>query len=197
MTRFRSTTILMLTLVLCACGSTPQSSYYRLSASGTPGSGSGPALGVGPITVPEYLNRNSMIFSEGDNELHVASFQRWAEPLQDGITRVVGLNLSSALDTQNIRPFPWPPNDSPDYAVQIWILSVDTSPEQTDLAVEWRLRDMVKGKEITRRIGHYKGPGANFDGAALSAAYSDTLRQLSEDIATAVRASMTSPDLSP
>ncbi|GAB3289363.1 PqiC family protein [Parahaliea aestuarii] len=181
---------LLLTLLLTACGSTPQSDYYRLSASGKGGSGDAPSLGIGPIAIPEYLDRNSMVFARGDNQLHIASYQRWAEPLGKGVSRVLGLNLSGALDTQNIRPFPWAASDRPAYAVQVWLLELDASAERTTLVAEWRLHDPREQREIVRRMGRYEDSGSE-DGAALAAAYSRLLQRLSDDIAAAVRAEMT------
>ena len=66
-------------IVLAACGSTPPSDYYVLSAAATETpSGDSPSLGVGPVSIPEYLNRNSMVFNRDGNKLEIASFARWA-----------------------------------------------------------------------------------------------------------------------
>lgn len=183
----RVTCALLLSLLLAACGSTPQSNYYRLSATGSGGQGDSPALGIGPVVIPEYLDRNSMVFVTGDNQLYIASYERWAEPLQTGISRVLGLNLSEALDTQDIRPFPWPASDRPAYAVQVWLLELDASAGQTSLVAEWRLHEPATGRDLARRIGRYQESGSDRDGAALAAAYSRLLRQLSDDIARALR----------
>jgi len=180
--------LLLLALSLAACGSTPRSDYYRLSSAGAGGSGDTPAIGIGPIQIPEYLNRNSMVFSRGDNQLHIASFQRWAEPLSEGVKRVLGLNLSSALNTENIRPFPWPASDAPDYGVQVWILSLDASAEATRLVAEWRLHAPGEGREVTRRISRYEEAGTETDGAALAASYSRLLGRLGQEIAAAIEA---------
>ncbi len=192
MNRLRIATAMLL-LALGACGSTPESAYYRLSGSATGGSGDGPAVGIGPVEIPEYLNRNSMLFNYNDNALHVASYQRWAEPLGDGITRVVGLNLARSLDTQNIRTFPWPPLDRPDYSVQIWLLVLDASTEHTRLVAEWRLWQPGSKREVMRRISRYEEDGIDFDGGALAAATSRMLLQLSEDIAASIRADQSAP----
>ncbi|WP_116364806.1 PqiC family protein [Parahaliea mediterranea] len=178
---------LLLSLLLSACGSTPQSDYYRLSATGTGGSADAPSLGIGPVTIPEYLDRNSLVFARGDNQLRIASYQRWAEPLGEGVTRVLGLNLASALDTQNVRPFPWAASDRPAYAVQVWLLALDASAERTTLVAEWRLHDPARQREIVRRMGRYEDSGSD-DGATLAATYSRLLQRLSDDIAAAVRA---------
>jgi len=77
-TTFKSFIIaLALPLILAGCGTTPASKYYLLSAeaSGFP-QGSTPSLGVGPIEIPEYLNRNALVYGREGNRLHVANFER-------------------------------------------------------------------------------------------------------------------------
>ncbi|MFV0276129.1 MAG: membrane integrity-associated transporter subunit PqiC [Parahaliea sp.] len=191
LTRLSLAPALLLCLMLGACGSTPHSNYYRLSAVSDGGSGVTPAIGIGPVEIPQYLNRNSMVFMRDDNQLHIASFERWAEPLQAGITRVLGLNLAGALDTQNIRPFPWRGSDIPDYGVQLWLLALDAKPGGTRLVAAWRVYKPASGGEVMRRIGRYQGAGSDIDGAAISSAFSRMLAQLSDDIASAIREDMT------
>ncbi|MFV0476448.1 MAG: membrane integrity-associated transporter subunit PqiC [Parahaliea sp.] len=182
--------LLALLLGLGACGSTPRSDYFRLSGSTPDNTGNEPSIGIGPVEIPKYLQRNGMVYNQGEHQLQIASYQRWAEPLAEGITRVLGLNLSAALNTQNTRPFPWPPSDRPRYAVQVWLLSLDTSANSSQLAAEWRLYSPAQQREVTRRISRYQGPGSAFDGAQLAASYSQLLNQLSDDIAQAINEDM-------
>jgi len=52
---------LALPLLAASCGTTPASKYYLLGADVTEFPvASSPSLGVGPIEIPEYLNRNSL-----------------------------------------------------------------------------------------------------------------------------------------
>ena len=77
--------------IVAACGSSPRSNHYVLSAK--PGTLSGqdePALGIGPIAIPEYLNRNALVYNRQGNKLQVASSERWAEPLLRYLERMVG-----------------------------------------------------------------------------------------------------------
>ena len=102
-------------VLLSACSTTPPSTHYMLTAAveEIPATQS-PAIGVGPIEIPEYLNRNTVVYRGPDNELVIDRETRWAEPLEDGIGRVVSLNLAGLLDTGNLRNFPWNPKRPPD-----------------------------------------------------------------------------------
>lgn len=182
--------LLALVLGLGACGTTPQSDYYRLSSDAAPGRGDSPSLGIGPIEIPEYLNRNTLIYQTGANQLRVANFERWAEPLQQGLNRVLTLNLSGRLDTQNVRPFPWPTSDRPELAVQVWVLALDASEDSVTLVAEWRLWQPVTGGELTRRISRISEPVTAASGIEASAGFSLLLARLSDEIVAAARANL-------
>ena len=185
---------LAMLLTIAGCGTTPQSSYYLLSSpvSELP-SGAEPAIGIGPIAMPEYLNRNSMVFLRGGNELEIASFERWAEPLGDGVQRVLAMNLASMLDTQNVRAFPWARSRAPEYAVRLRIAGLDADGNRARLVAEWALlTGDDPGVEITRRLSRTETPLPTDQarGDAVARAYSDLLYQLSEEIAAAIRTAM-------
>ena len=119
--------LLLIPVLLAGClSATPPSNYYLLTAEApdTP-SGTSPSIGVGPIRVPEYLNRNGIVHLREGNQLQVSQFERWAEPLLDGIQRVMSINLAGELDTQSIQAFPWPRSRKPDYAVKLAVLGLD------------------------------------------------------------------------
>ena len=82
---------LCLLLCLATCASSPPSNFYRLTpaVAHVPG-GPTPSLGIGPVDIPEFLNRNALVYTRGGNQLQLAESERWAEPLDDGITRVLG-----------------------------------------------------------------------------------------------------------
>ncbi|MFU8763789.1 MAG: membrane integrity-associated transporter subunit PqiC [Haliea sp.] len=190
MTRIRLLSGVAAMLLLAACGSSPQHNFYLLSAESRGGaSGQSPSLGIGPIEIPEYLNRNSLVYSRGSNQLHIANFERWAEPLEDGIQRVLGLNLAAQLGTQNIRPHPWQRTDTPAYAVQLWVLSLDAAGQEAELVVEWRVSRPGESAPLERRISRLSQPlpGPEWQAADAAGAYSKLLQALSAEIAAVIR----------
>jgi uncharacterized lipoprotein YmbA len=60
------------------------------------------AIGLGPVTFPEYLNRPQVVVRGSRNQLQMAEFARWAEPLVENFSRVLAENLSSLLATNHI-----------------------------------------------------------------------------------------------
>ena len=182
--------LLVLSLILMGCGSSPPNNYYVLSAQEFPAeNGDTPAIGVGPIEVPEYLMRQNLVYNHDDNTLHVFSVDLWGEPLVDGIQRVMALNLSGLLKTQNMRFFPWNPQRAPDYAVKVNLLQLDANKDEAMMKAEWLVYRPTNGEAVTRRISQLKTPlpsGAS-EPEQVAEAYSKLLLQLSEIIAANIR----------
>ena len=178
---------------LSACGSSPSSNFYRLTAAQPPSSaGQEPSLGIGPIAVAEFLNRNAMVYTRGGNQLQINSTERWAEPLEFGIKRVVGLNLSQLLQTENLQSFPWDLRQAPDYGVKISVIDLDASEGQARMVVDWIIYDPSDGSPITQRLSQFTRPlpPGPMEASALPTAYSALLFELSETIAAVIKVEM-------
>ena len=183
--------------LLAACGSTPPNNYYVLTAEvNAAANAQTPSIGVGPITIPEYLNRNSMVFQQSGNQLDIDKSERWAEPLTDGIQRVMSINLGSALGTQNVQGFPWSAGQTPDYGVAVRILNLDANASGAEMVAEWEVRHPADGGTLTRQITQLEAgyQGAGFSAESAAAAYSDLLRQLSDQAAEVISANQSKQD---
>jgi len=53
-------------------------------------------VGLGTVELPGYLRTKAMVVRTSANEIYFADFDRWAEPLDQGIGRVVRETLSAA-----------------------------------------------------------------------------------------------------
>ena len=184
--------LIALLALISACGTTPPSDYYLLSAqAGAAPTGQTPSLGVGPISVPEYLNRNSMVYNRSGNKLDVATYARWAEPLEAGITRVLSLNLAKNLNTEDIQDFPWHARRAPDYSVTVRVLELDANNSRARLVAEWSLRDHSEDGQVIRRISQLEIPtGGELTPNQVAQSFSTLLSQLSAKISAAIEDSM-------
>jgi hypothetical protein len=61
-------------------------------------------IAVGPVSVPEAVNRPQFVVRDGPNRLVVLESQRWAEPLRDGIAESVAGCLSRDLGGARVTP---------------------------------------------------------------------------------------------
>lgn len=186
------TLTLSLIVLLAGCGSSPRTKHYLLTAQEAPTpSGESPSLGIGPIDIPQYLARNKLVYNQQGNQLQLASEERWAEPLDDGIQRVLAINLAGLLNTQDVRYFPWPPKQAPHYGVKVNLLALDVSDQQATLTAEWLVyRAAADAQPVKRRISQLQHPmpSGELKPGEVAPAYSALLYQLSEIIAEAITA---------
>jgi uncharacterized protein len=106
---------LALVFFLAACAareSLPQ--FYLLTppAGGNGRSHGGPSVYIQRVAVPAYLVRNSLVMVRAGNQVAYASSARWAEPLDQGIARMVaeGLNRVAHVQATSFTPAA-PPGD--------------------------------------------------------------------------------------
>lgn len=191
--------VLCITVWLAGCGSSPSSNFYRLTGAAPPTqAGQKPALGIGPIAVAEFLNRNAMVYTRGGNQLQINSTERWAEPLESGIKRVVGLNLSQILQSESLRFFPWDVRTAPDYGVRINVMDLDASEGQARLVADWTIYDPSNGQALTYSVSQFTTPTppGPLEPSAIPELYSALFMELSETLAEAIKAEMSKAAIS-
>ncbi|MRR54107.1 MAG: membrane integrity-associated transporter subunit PqiC [Deltaproteobacteria bacterium] len=92
-------------------GTSPAARFYTLSPveTGQPAVNSGldVAVLVGPVTIPDYLDRRQIMTRSGRNELVLAEFDRWGGSLDSEITRVLIAGLGERLAPLRIAVLPW------------------------------------------------------------------------------------------
>jgi uncharacterized lipoprotein YmbA len=65
-------------------------------------------VGIEEVILPGHLVRPQLVTWTAPNELAVDEFLRWAEPLEDGITRTLSEDLAALLPEHQIIRRPWP-----------------------------------------------------------------------------------------
>src|SRR5271155_2651372 len=63
---------------------------------------SGPTIGIGPIKLPEYLDRDEVVTRVGPNRLELSDQNRWAEPLDNNFKQVMAQDLTQLLGTHSL-----------------------------------------------------------------------------------------------
>jgi uncharacterized lipoprotein YmbA len=179
-------------LGLGACASTPSHFYLlnTLSASETmpaTAAAQGPVIGVGPITLPKYLDRPQIVTRASRNQLALGEFDRWAEPLQDNVSRVLAENLAHLVPTDQILLHPWTRSATVDYQVSMEVLQFDgwLGGESTLLA-RWSILDGAE-HELLNKMVHLHAPTGGQGYEAMVVAMNQMLEALSRDIAPAIQ----------
>jgi hypothetical protein len=181
-------------LVLSACGTSQPTRYYLLSV-GAPDTAGLSAqreltIGVGPVILPPYLDRREMVWRSSSNELNVAIYHQWAEPLQENFSRVIGEDLGRRLGTDRIVRLPVKRSLRKslvlDYQVAIAVRKFEKEPDgSVVLNARWTILDNDKQELVLRRSEYVQMP-ASADYAGQAAAQSQVLGRLGEEVAAAI-----------
>jgi len=145
------------------------------------------SLGIGPIVVPDHLERG-LVTRLARDEIAISDTDRWAEPLREGLGRGLRQNLIAILHTERILLYPWEPSASPDVAATIEVLQFERTAKGTaDLAVRWTLERGPDRIPLLTEETRVSQPIRGNDPRAAVAALSSALTVLSRQIAAAVR----------
>ena len=144
------------------------------------------AIGVGPVEIPEYLNRAQIVTRKGPNELKLAEFDRWAEPLNDNFTRVLSENLSD-LCVEPVMIFPWRAPIRIDFKVELGVIRFDGKlGENVTLIVLWGIFGEGGDKLVVAKRSVYVEPLKDDTYETLVMAKSRAVSKLSRDIAASI-----------
>lgn len=191
---------LLLVLVLGGClGRTPPPKFYLLTPLDAPqasvsSEAAGLAVGVGPVTIPDYLKRPQIVTrascgtDDFCGELQLAELDRWAEPLEDNIVRVLSENLSVLLPSERTVRYPWRPAASLDFKVAVDVVRFNVDDRgRSVLTARWTVVGGEKDEVLLLRKSSFGETGVSDGYGGTVAALSRTLAQLSREIADAVK----------
>ena len=145
------------------------------------------AVGVGPITIPETVNRPNIVTPRNANQLEVSEFHRWSEPLRENISRVVITNLADRMGVSKLYAYPWL-RAQIDNIARIDVLQMNGEVgREVYLQVRWQILSGSKPHELLdTRITEYRQAVSGGGYSSLVAAYSAAYASLSDDIAQAL-----------
>jgi uncharacterized lipoprotein YmbA len=145
-------------------------------------------LGLGPITLPEYLHRPQMVTRVGENQVTISEDYRWAEDLEAGIARVMRQDLERTTGATQILIYPWLVTRKVRYAVEVDFLRFEgNAAGVVELWAAWRIRDVPTHDVLVAdefRITQQAAGPANSD---VVTAQSQAVVALSRKVAAALR----------
>lgn len=208
--RPRQWLIILLCAAVVGCGTTPQTRYYILDTTPTyslerltnslerpensperPDREQDMAAGVvnvglGRVELPGYLDPTRMVRRTGPNTLSVDQFERWSEPLEEGVQRVLAANLST-LPGVRIYRLPTPRGLVQDYRIGLHIVRFDADEEgAVRLEGIWSLSADRNDPALAQNAFHFNVPSQGASNAAIAAAMSEALGELSHQIAETI-----------
>jgi len=175
---------------LVGCSSSPPVVFYTLTEiPSTAAISKTPAyeILVGPVTLPETLDRPQLVTRVSDTQVDVLEQQRWAAPLNSEVPRVLAANLNQLLADAAVTVEPQPSTGRPVWRVAVEIQRFDATPgSHVTVEALWSIQG-TPGTEP--KIGYsvlrepVSGPGYD----ALVAAHAAAITALSREIAAATQ----------
>jgi len=190
----RAAIVCFLVMTAVGCAKTPATHFYVLNPVAQPreatpaaGAASGPIVEVGPVTVPDYLERPQVVTRLSSNELRLSESHQWAEPLEQNVARVIVENLSAALNSERVVFYPAKQSAGVKYRVVVRILGFDAGEDgATVLEALWRVTDS-KGETVApEKRSRFESSARELTYNAITAKMSDLLGQFCEEIASAI-----------
>jgi uncharacterized protein len=143
---------------------------------------------VGPVTLPELVDRPQLVVRVAPNRMAILESERWAEPLRSQIPRVIAEDLGRLLGTSRVASYLQRSGPEPGCRVLLDIVRFEASPgEAVSVEAVWSLRQAGVGVPKTGRSRvREAAAGEGYD--ALVAAYGRALLAVSAELAQALRA---------
>jgi uncharacterized protein len=159
--KWTAAVFICLGIVACAGGSSAPTQFYMIDPVTPTSEGKTRLMGrpavlisLGPVEIPEYLNRPQIVTHLNGTAYHLDEFHQWLEPLGETLTRVIAENLSEMLDDQRIDVLSMARSIETDYSVNIQILRFDGAPgKEMVLIARWSLfGETEKVLSMTERV---------------------------------------------
>jgi uncharacterized protein len=182
-------------LVLCAaavtagCGSSPSSTFYALGPSqGIAQAGAPHAIKLRRVTIPGYLDRPEIVRRVVDFRLGVAAYERWGEPLDAMLGRVLAEDLEQRLPGSSVFTEDGAITAEPDATVEIELRRFDVGANgEVNLVAEVASERGPGHQASTSRAVVLHATPKDATTAALVAAMSELLGQLADQVSMLLR----------
>ena len=190
MTFLRLPFVLLLSgvLGLAGCSMHQPVALYQLDSGepGQPGQSNGMAVVLGPVSVADYLQRETLLQRQRDGSLTAATDGRWAGSLSADIDQLLVRQLAWRLDSQRVVLAPASTGFNPDVQVLLSITRLDSGVGQPAiLDAQWRLLDR-RGQVRDNRIVHFEQPHEGSSAAQVQA-QGQLLQRLAEQLSVALK----------
>ena len=189
-TRTARAAALALLLAAAACGSpAPKERYFTLAVPDRGGphpAADKPGIFVGPVSVPEAVDRTQMVLATGPNQVDVSDDDRWAELPRNAIARAIAQTLGRELGTSRVFSSRTAAGTPVDYRVSIEVRRFDSSlADGATIDAVWTITSPAGPARTGHAFAHE--PAASHDPAGVAAAHGRALERIGRAIARTLR----------
>jgi uncharacterized lipoprotein YmbA len=149
----------------------------------------GVIIGVGPVKIPEYLDRPQMVTKDKEGILKFDEFNRWGQSLDLGLASLIREDLTVMLPGAKMTLYPWNPLVSVKYQVVLEVVQMDNELDKDMLfVVQWTVIDVQNSKTVMIKRSEFHQPiiPQNYPGLVktLSSACASLSGQIAEALAS-------------
>ncbi len=193
----RSLTSLLTSIVIvfCGCVRSPAPRFYTLtsmqedrdvSTKYLPAKNA--VIGIGPVTVADYLDQSKIVTRTSNNQVVKAEFDRWAGPFKDNFVNVLADDIGFVLHTERIYLYPWRNSVPIDYQVTVDVVRCDGKlGDAAWLETRWSIFKWPEKKMVKTSRSNITEPVTGADYSDLVAAQSRAMAKFSQEIAAAIQ----------
>lgn len=176
------------------CGSSLPVRYFGLEPAGPPTATAGEdsvIVGIGPLRFPEYLSKPQIMRRSAGGKIEVYEFDRWVEPVDEAVHRILAINVERAGDNMSVVAFPY---DVIRYEYQVYGSIERFDADSNGLAVliaQWGI--VTEDRQLVvapHRVTYSAAISGNTEPGAIVRALNDTLEQFGDDIAAHLNAAV-------
>lgn len=149
-------------------------------------------VAVGPLTIPDTVNRSEIVTADGDHQMTIHDFERWAGPLDKKVLRVLTDDLDAKLASEKFTVVVWNPSDQVNfearYRVMVEVTRFELSRDPGGAAsfdADWVLYGR-QDKVLAMRQSHRRTPVTGSNVKALVAAMSQCINDFSGEVAETI-----------
>jgi uncharacterized lipoprotein YmbA len=147
------------------------------------------SVGVGPVSIPGYLDRSQIVTTTGSNSITIHEYQRWGNSFKAQVEETLAENISILLQTPQVTVFPWERALRPKYQVFLTIRKFEgEATGNVTLDAIWQIANVRTDKSLLTRRFMQSFPVAGNSMSAYVQTQSNALDALSKEIVKGLEA---------
>ncbi len=176
-----------LLLLMAACASSPRVQYFTLPLPPAPtvqsATPAGPVVAVGPVSIPETVDRAHLVLNLSASRVEVLDDVRWAQPLRAEVSRGLAAHLAQSPGLPRVQLLGQATFGEPDVRVVVDILRFESRRDAEALIeAQWSLRPR-RGGQVQYGHALVREPVTGTGFEALAAAHGRALAGIAREIA--------------
>ncbi|MDD4183719.1 MAG: PqiC family protein [Candidatus Omnitrophica bacterium] len=141
-------------------------------------------IGIGPVRIPEYLNRPQIVTNNKDKTIFFDEFNRWAESLDFALARLINNDLTLIIPKTSLQMFPWDLTIAVKYQVIVDVVQLENNLNHDLLFVtQWSIIDLEKKRAVFTKRSEFRHDIYPHNYYGLTEALSAATMSLSKEVA--------------